>query len=259
MEKSSRRSNAPGSFLDAVSIDREPVDVLGRAVAIAYDALQAKGIELGFLGFDELLAVNKANSASWMSLYPSFNHTNGLVGDPATSFCLSGRNAGGDVVCTWACLLLDYRATTFADEAEALRLLFADPASATKQGMYHTADIPAARALSGAISYEGAGWIRPDFRRQGVMRGLSVVAKAIAASRWHIDYVAASMSPTNVRAGLAHRVGYRRIEQGMVISDHNGRSDVALLWMPRPEVVDFLRGYLSERSPRGLRGVGNAD
>ena len=68
------------SFLGDVVIDKGPRDLLGRLMLKVDTDLREKGVVVSFATFEELVAVNKANAASWSPLLPLFDPAESDVG-----------------------------------------------------------------------------------------------------------------------------------------------------------------------------------
>ena len=124
-------SNVDGPFyspkrLTDIRVDFGPADELGQFFLLADYALQAAGITLEFCTFEDLLEANRANSESWRPMMPTFDPRSGIVNDQR-SFALLGRDANGTLVSANAVHIFDWTTTTFKQEAEGMRMLFANP------------------------------------------------------------------------------------------------------------------------------------
>ena len=109
---------------------------LESCVLAADTEARRRGVLLSFAAMDELVATNKANSATWRPLLPIFDPECGRF-DAESAFCLLGRNDAGEVVLTQAARFFDWRDTSFHDEATSLRLFYADPASSKRRRRDH--------------------------------------------------------------------------------------------------------------------------
>src|SRR5437868_3886611 len=116
------------SFVECVEVDHGPSELLGPFFIEADAVIRRAGILLTIGDFSELVAANRVNKLSWPPLIPLFDPCNGPLA-PEQAFCLMGRNGAGEVVAAHAARLYDWAATYFAEEAESLRLFYADPAA----------------------------------------------------------------------------------------------------------------------------------
>lgn len=142
------------TLLDGITLDFGPVDLLGRFFLRADAAARARGIELSFAPFDELVAVNRRNSDTWRPLVTVFDPTFGAL-HPENCFALLGRDHSGAVVATQAARLFDWTNTNFADEATSLRLFYPDPSADKLPAERIDVTAPNARELFGRVAYSG--------------------------------------------------------------------------------------------------------
>ena len=208
----------------------------------AIAAVREQGVELGFGSFEELARTNASNRRSWARLTPAF--------DPACSrlsaqeaFCILGRDRAGDVVATQAVRVYDWRQTTFHDEAESMRLFYADPARMRAQGEGVIVTASAAKAVSGFVAYSGAGWYRPDHRHGRLSSLLPRISRAVTLALFSVDFTAAIMHESAVKTGLIARSGHRNVDWEVRTRNFRaGDGRCAFLWLSRSEMLDDLAG-----------------
>lgn len=174
-------------------------------------SLLGHGLTLGGGNTWDLVAVNEANRDSWLPLFPTFDPRHGALGDDEV-ICILVRNREGRVVATQATRLFNWPDTTFADEAESLRLLYRDPASSRRPDESCTCTSETARRTRGRVVFSGSVWVHPACRGAGLPTFLPRIGRALAQSRWGQDVTVAMMSEGNVRRGLAARTGYKEVD-----------------------------------------------
>jgi len=239
-----RRIQPGKSFLSQVTIDYGPAELLGRLFLLWDDDLRRRGITLKFEPAIRLLQVNRQNSESWRPLVPIFDAEIGGFNDE-NGFVLLGYNGAGEVVAAQAARLYTLRDCTFKDEAESLRLFYADPERSKHPGEACEVNAPSANKFTGRVCYSGAVWYRPDYRGQGLTSVLPRLTKAYALTKWYTDITLSFMIEDVVEHGTAARAGYRHVEwevflKNTPLGDHRG----ALVWSSARELIDYFAAYL---------------
>jgi hypothetical protein len=231
-------------FLSQVTIDYGPAELLGRLFLLWDDDLKRRGITLRFEPAMRLLQVNRAHPESWRPLVPIFDAEIGGFNDE-NGFALIGYNTNGEVVAAQAARLYTLRNCTFKDEAESLRLFYADPEKSKNPGEACIVNAKSADKFTGRICYSGAVWYRPDYRGQGLTSVLPRLTKAYAFTKWYTDITLSFMIDDVVHHGTAARAGYPNVEwdvylKNTPLGDHKG----ALVWASASELIDYFAGYL---------------
>src|SRR5262249_60100760 len=99
------------TLFSKISINYGPPGLLGRGVLRGEAAARARGVTLSFASMQDLMFVNEANRDAWGPVFPGFDPAyNDLT--PKNSFCLLGRNAGGEIVATQAGRFYDWTGTS---------------------------------------------------------------------------------------------------------------------------------------------------
>lgn len=206
----------------------------------------SRGITLELATFDELLAVNKANSDTWKpittSFHPQFSgidETNGLV--------VFGRNANGEVVATQATRLFDWRNTTLKQEAESMRLFYANPQRDMRRDEACLVNSPEAGAISGNIVLCGAIWYRPDYRGVGLANIIPRFTRAVSFVRWEIDEYIALITAENATKAFSQRTGFGGTSGSIIFRNHEilpGKDfETRLARLTPMRLVDDLFGF----------------
>jgi hypothetical protein len=236
--------DAGASFISGLVIDHGPSELLGKLILAADTEARRRGVFLSFAAMDELVATNKANSASWRPLLPIFDPECGRF-DAEAAFCLLGRNDAGEVVLSQAARFFDWRNTSFYDEATSLRLFYHDPASLRGESETIEVTAPSARLISGRIAFTGAHWCRPDFRERGLPAITPRIARALAIARWDVELTCTIMAKDIYTRGIARRAGYFNSEWAVELKNTpTGTFPAALLWSARSSVIADLEDFL---------------
>src|SRR5262245_42280813 len=176
-------SPRPRSILSDITIEHGPVDLFGRFFLKADTAARERGVFLSFAPLQELVEANRRNRDTWRPLLPLFDP---VVSGATTedSFCIVGRNSSGEIVATQAARLYRWGDTTFHEEAESLRLLYADPERSKQPN--ETVEVTAkdAKKITGLVIFGGGAWYRPDYRGRQLAQILTRISRACAYTRW---------------------------------------------------------------------------
>jgi hypothetical protein len=190
------------------------------------------------------MQVNRENSDSWRPLVPIFDAEIGGFTEE-NGFCLLGRNNDGEIVAAQAARLFTLTNRTFKDEAESLRLFYADPEKSAAPGEECLVTAKSASRFTGRLVYSGAVWYRPDYRKQGLTSILPRLTKAYAFTKWYTDYTVSFMIDDVVEQGTAKRAGYPHVEwevqmKNTPLGDHRG----ALIWANAQELIEYFSASL---------------
>lgn len=232
------------TLFSQITVQHGPAALLGRTFLLCEAELRERGVTLGFAGMHELVAVNQANADSWAPLWSGFNPAFSNL-TPDNSFCILGYDRHGDVVATQAARLLDWPDTNYQQEAESLRLMYADPEASKLPGEHCKVTALAARGVTGRVVYSGAGWYRRDYRGKGLVALLPRTSRALAYTRWDSDCTVTMMAEPVVKGGVFQRSGYRNLEWDIRMFGSRGRIPrFALSWSKRDEMLEDLDEFL---------------
>lgn len=208
---SAERVSDHSSVLSDIVVEHGPRDILGRLFLKADTGLRRRGIRAGFATFEELVALNRANSDSWRPLLPVF--------DPAASritqdngFAVIGRNGRGEAVSAHAFRLISLAGSTLKEELESLRVFYADPKRMKWPGESLTVSAPSCSRRRRCAVFSGAAWLHPAYRGQGLLTFIQPMVRAISYTRWNADFVFSFMTPEVVNGGVAASARFTSVE-----------------------------------------------
>lgn len=240
----------PRPLLSDITIEHGPVDLLGRFFLKADTAARRRGVHLSFAPMQALVDTNRRNSDTWRPLLPLFDPAvNGAAMED--TFCIVGRNARGDIVATQAARLYRWDGTTFRDEAESLRLFYADPAALRRPTEAVEVTAPAGARITGRVVFAGGAWYRPDFRGRQLAQIFTRISRAYAYTRWKHEYHTSIMAEEVCRGGMPERSGYTKVDWEVMLKrtvvHPEGDVRCGLTWMDSSEflggIVDFVERF----------------
>ncbi len=238
------------SFLADVVIDKGPRELLGRLMLKVDTDFREKGVVVSYATFEELVAVNKANSESWSPLLRIFDPAVSDVG-PDNGNVLMGRNSSGAVVYTQAVRKFELAGTLLKDELESLRVLYRDPEASRAPGEAVHVSAPIASIPRDDALFTGAQWYRPDYRKKKLLPLTTVLTRCIYIARWDPDFAYSFCAPAVVGGGVP-ATARMRSEWGVSMINtpvlRNGTIEAALIWSDAQDMIEVLQDYAANRS-----------
>jgi hypothetical protein len=237
------------SLADQIAIRHGPRALIGDFLRQAEAAAHERGVSLSLAPLDALMAINRANSATWHPLLPTFDPAIGGA-TPDTSFAILGRNADGEVVATQAARLFVWQNTTLAEEYAALRMSYADPKASAAPGEVCRFTAPCGVHITGRVLYSGGAWYRQDYRGRLLSVIMPRIGRALAYAQWQVDYVVGMMSDGVVAGGMAERCGFTNVEDGVQLWNSSMAPFIHgfVVWMPAQELLEDLQRFVSTLS-----------
>lgn len=234
------------NLADQITIRHGPLSLLMEFLRAAERAARARGVFLTLRSdLDALVDFNARQRRHWYRISPLFDPAFSAV-SPENSFWIEGHDSAGDTVATQACRGFHWRATTLREEAESLRIFYADPVRMAAPGERCTVTAPSAGRIAGRVAYSGSGWYRPDFRGRQLSAILPRISRACALACWGTEITVSFVEDVLIEKGVVARYGYRQIEHAI---DWQGRVGgdlrMAVLIMHRSELIADLVGFLS--------------
>ncbi len=238
------------SFLDSITYEFGPKDLLGAFFLEASDAVSKRGLTLVASSLDDLLDVNRANAETWLPIVSIFNsELNTISRDD--SYCILGINGAGEVVATQAVRRFAWAETTLADEVQSMRLFYSDPGM-KGPGEACTISAPSADRITGSVAYSGAAWYRPDYRKCGLSSIMPRIARAFAFTKWSTTKTITLMAEGIVKGGVPERVGYLNVEwEARFHNNALAGPRFALLWMDDRHLLADLASWLGRTNHPG--------
>ncbi|MFY0611100.1 MAG: hypothetical protein JXQ99_06220 [Hyphomicrobiaceae bacterium] len=193
------------------------------------------------------MAVNEANSDTWKPITTSFHpHLSGV--DETNGVVVFGRNSEGEVVATQATRYFDWRTTTLKQEAESMRLFYANPERDMRDNEACLVNSPDAGAISGNIVLSGAIWYRPDYRGIGLANIIPRFIRAVSFVRWDIDEFIGLITAENTAKAFSQRTGLGGTSGSIIFRNHEilpGKDfETRLARIAPMQMIDDLFGFM---------------
>lgn len=234
----------PGAFLRNLTLGRGARPVYGRYVMHAAEILANCGIALEFADCHALKVANRTNPGSWMPLVPMFDPSFNEF-DESNLVTLIGRDRHGDVVSANAIRLYDWRRSDFLQEAESLRLMYANPEIMARQDERCHVTSLAARSITGYSAFSGAAWVHPTYRHLGIGQVLPVLIKVLAVCEWTPNIIFGMMSEKVYQRGFSKRFGFENESwEANWINSIDGTLRLAILWASTNYIAEHVGNQL---------------
>ena len=222
----------PRSLLDQITLTHGPHELLSRYFPLADAAARDWGLRLRLRSdFAALIALNRDNADTWPPLPPIFDpaHSNLRID---ASFWLEAIDDRGDTVMTEAARFFDLSGTNVVDELRSLRIYYENPAPHLAAGECIEIDAPAAMVVRGRTMHGGAVWVRPDWRRNGLIRIISRITAAYAHTRWNTGFTWGLVEPRLHALGVSRAYGPHDAAEGVMLRlAFRGDLPAVLIWM----------------------------
>ena len=243
------RQPRPGvPFLEAFRIQHGPPGLLGRFFLSADTRLRERGITLGFITFDQLVALSERNADNWGSFNPMFEPRYADI--PPGSLCLAGFDARGDIKICICAKPFDASNESFASLVNAGGFASIRPEQ-NKDGIVTTINAPFAYELRGLLGYVGALWVHPDLRGARLASIFGYVVNSCLVTLWNPSHLLGSVQQTTVGTGLFQRYGYGHSMSSLIVTAGGKQAaDLTILYMTADEFLDGLAAYLDEIWPK---------
>jgi hypothetical protein len=235
----------PGELISTITVQKGPVDVLGRFFLAADAGARARGVTLSFGSFEDLVATNELNRETWKPLHSLFDPRVHEF-NTSNSYCILGRNASGEVVATQAARRIDLTGTTLYDEAINLRLNYDHPERDKLPGETCVVTAEKMKEITGVILLGGAVWYRKDYRGRELATILPRISRAYGYTLWEQNYTTSMMVAGVARGGVAAASGYTNVQPEIQFTKTLlGDFAAYFVWMEPPQLIGDLRTYLS--------------
>jgi len=233
------------NFLSDIVIDFGPRDTLARLFLKADTEMRRLGVELSFAPVSLLMDLNRRHRDSWKPLVPVFDSEVGGFNDE-NGYLIVGRNGAGDVVLTQAARLYTLTQSTLKEEVESMRFFYTDPEKTRLADEWCRISCPSAATLTGRVTFSGAVWYRPDYRKIGVISILGAAAKAYAFTKWYTDITMTFMAESVFQGGTWRRAGFEHAEWEVTMNKLPiGTLRAAMVWMNSAELLAYFERYLA--------------
>lgn len=244
-------------LVDELTIDHGPRALLGEFILHACAECQRRGVRLFFAPISWLYDINRCNQDSWSPLLSIFDHRFGQI-NRGNSFCIVGLNSNNEIIYTRAARLYhlghDRADADFGSLTEQMRHLYGQPSDAPNDNESWTLSGQAAvamRSISGRVSFSGAVWCHPSFRKRGLTSIASSIGRACSQAIWDNDYTVTFMAKSVVEGGHADKTGYSNVSWTVHARNATiGDLDIAVLWIDRNEALNHIAKLLDTVLPQ---------
>ncbi len=231
-------------FLQELTLQHGPRDLLGRFFLRAVEEVRERGVELSFATFEDLTRVNEANRSSWIPLFPTFDPRFSTL-TAENSFCLMGRNSAGEIVSTQAGRLFDFGSSNLARSCETMQFLYDDPRGQALPD--ESCEVTAASAfqIKGRATFIGGLWYRPDIRSLGLSPLMARIGRMYAYTRWLPDFSTAMISDANRKLRPAES-GHANVDWEVILKNSRlGSVRMALIWSSGDWILQDMTQFLA--------------
>jgi len=208
-----------------------------------------RGLQLELATIDDLVTANRQNRRSWRPLASALDPELCRI-DSSNLVCIIGKNSDGDVVATQALKRFDWPNTSFAAEAQSLRLFYDTPALSNAPGETCTVTAPSANQITGRVAYAAGVWYHPDFRAGKLSTILPRITRSIAYTWWEFDFVTGIIEEKAVATGFPQRMGYSVVDWDVIRENapafqaESSRSRFGLVSMTADDFIDDIFSWL---------------
>jgi hypothetical protein len=230
-----------------IAVEHGPPELLGRFFLKADTAARQRGVALSFGTFEDLLEVNRKNSATWKTITSMYDHRycpRGLAPDRA--LCILGRNRSGDVIATHAARFYDFNdGDTFYDVASSSRMFYDNPARMKQPGERCEVSADIAHSIRGRVLINGAVWYHPEYRKRQLAMIIPRISRAYAYTRWKIDYSMGLVVEAATKGGVIDSLGYPFREWELrLFNSTAGDVRCCLGWMHAEQLLSDIERWL---------------
>ncbi len=235
---------------DAVTVQDGPVEDIAKFLLLADQTARDRGIRLRVRrDIDALVDLNRRETAAgnWYPLFPVFDPARDQV-DASNFYWISGTAENGETVVAQAGRLFQWEDTGVAPLIA--RLLYPNQ-------MLHPPILLEGgpkRGVSGTVCFSGSTWFHPNYRRLGLSRILPRVSRVFAFGQWSTDWTISVVRREHVELNIANAYGYSDVQLGIHAPGHPlGDLDIALVRMPRSELLTDVQRFVAERTAAALQ------
>jgi GNAT superfamily N-acetyltransferase len=112
-----------------------------------------------------------------------------------------------------------------------LRVFYDDPTPSAANGETVEVAAPSAEHFYGRITFSGAVWVRPDYRRHGITRIVPRLTRACAFTRWNTPLFWAYIDHDLDQIGVTRAYGSWHVEDGISTHMPSWRGDHRILFL----------------------------
>jgi GNAT superfamily N-acetyltransferase len=242
-----RTVSASANFLETITVDHGPLQILGRYFLDVEQAFADRRITVGFGTLEDAFAIHLSNLASWESYPPMLNPMLADIPRDA-AFSFVGRDERGSPVAVMAGrIYADER--NLSDCIRSQRFIYGD-AWPVEDGPRFESWAPCLEHITGPFSYIGALWVAPSMRGKQLARLLPPLTRAFALAKANIGFDVGLASDSMAHAGMGAVYGYDHVEDGFrsegLVNGHLVQGK--LLWISATDIIKQISDFVSSAS-----------
>lgn len=211
---------------------------ISRFLQVYDDDAAKKGIKLS-IGFDfhKYVSITRATPTKRLT-YPNFRPDRSPI-KSGDGFWMIGVDNNCEVVVLQAIRLYDLSRSNFAEHLESLKAFYADPTTHAHPRDICTCIAPSAKKMIGKVAYHGDGWVRRDYRKQGMPKVMAGIAFGVSFAMWQPDFVCALVPRWVLDKGIIEQYEYMHYERGgsiLQLVQEDISNEDWLIWLTSEEL-----------------------
>lgn len=201
------------------------------------DAAAQRGIKVS-IGFDfhEYVSITRATPTKKPTSTSFLFQPDRSPIKSGEGFWMIGVDQNNQVALSDAARLYDLSHSSFAEHVQ--KVFCDDPTLHRYHPQDHcTCVAPSAKKMTGKVVYHGDGWVRRDYRGQGLAKVLAGIAHGVSFAMWAPDFVCGFVARWLLDKGIVAQYGYGHHEAGgLRLVEQNVLNDYLLVWLTGEEL-----------------------
>lgn len=230
-------------LLDGLRLDYGPIEDIAAFLLKADKTLSDMGITMYRTSIWELARICTMHPQSWGWFAPMLDARIAPI-DPATSYCIVGRDQNGDVAVVQGGKLLDTGDRTVQEMADDQSLYYGSPRNPAPNELTCALSAPMASKLKGRLHYSGGLWVNPAHRGRGFPAISERISRALALGWWGTTHTFSFVSESLINSPLNSLTGFTNIQPSYrIFKDGAEAYRGALIWMDAAAVAADLSEF----------------
>ncbi|MGY3079425.1 hypothetical protein ACVWZZ_005833 [Bradyrhizobium sp. LM6.10] len=219
---------------------------VSRFLRVYDDAAAAKGIRMS-VGFDfhEYVSITQATPTK-LPTQPVFRPDRSPI-KLGEGYWIIGFDKNNEVAYLEAARLFDLQHSNFGEHLQSLKVFYAEPEKHTHPQDRCICTAPSAKKITGKVAYHGDLWVRRDFRRQGLLKGVGGIGTGITLAMWNPDFLCWLAQRWTLDKGVYTAPHYESGGALLQLAKENITEDNWLMWMTKEELRRIFDPYAFAR------------